>query len=143
MWLRPLAFLSVPYGLIQHTVGTFSCLQGNPLPSFALVTAEANWPHRVETNICFLPTQLMIWAAYGVLLLITVIVVVFTKLYVPPRRGTSVPHDTITPMRKRVMHLKTQEQSTLLFKVTRMFRSTWVCVGSVNLFYMALLWLAS
>eukprot|EP00842_Homolaphlyctis_polyrhiza_P000012 jgi/Hompol1/1010/HPOL_004493-RA len=62
-----------------HTVGTFSWLQGNPYPSFGVMSLRLNRAQPIKSdspslqmNICSLPPQLHIYIWYIVLLIITI-----------------------------------------------------------------------
>jgi len=74
-------------GILEQTVGTFSFLQGNLRPSFALLTLKSSQcyepsnegdqvactVHQLATGICSLPPQLLIYACYAALALVSVL----------------------------------------------------------------------
>lgn len=79
----------------EHTVGTFSWMQGNLYPSYALLSVDPGvWPDsddgepvekpRAELRVCFLPVQIVIFRCYGLLLVLSLIVLVIDPLN--PRR---------------------------------------------------------
>lgn len=71
-------------GIPEQTVGTFSFLQGNLRPSFAMLSLHSSdcndshqrgcASHRLEVDVCFLPRQLLIYAWYGGLALLSLVV---------------------------------------------------------------------
>jgi hypothetical protein len=73
-------------GVIEQTVGTFSWLQGNPYPSFALVSLypgnkgkSSSADHLepvVAVNICFGPQQLYIYYSYIVLACLSLLLLI-------------------------------------------------------------------
>lgn len=68
-------------GIPEQTVGTFSFLQGNRRPSFALLSLHSGRcagegkcsSHRLAVDVCFLPQQLLIYAWYGALALASLV----------------------------------------------------------------------
>lgn len=73
-------------GIPEQTVGTFSFLQGNLRPSFAMLSLHSSdcneshhhhgsgcASHRLEVDVCFLPRQLLIYAWYGGLALLSLV----------------------------------------------------------------------
>jgi hypothetical protein len=75
-------------GIVEHTVGTFSWMQGVYVPSFAMVTLHHSntEPQRshLTVNICMLPSQLQIYLVYVLLFIATAITMTLTA---PPRNG--------------------------------------------------------
>jgi len=88
-------------GIVEQTVGTFSFLQGNLQPSFAMLslysskcgkelgggpTAQAREGnkcdhHRIAVDVCLLPRQLVMYAWYGILALFSILVLTAAHLY--------------------------------------------------------------
>jgi hypothetical protein len=95
-------------GIPEQTVGTFSFLQGNLRPSFALLSLHSSEcstardddqlgdehgdresplhqrrcaSHRLEVDVCFLPRQLFIYAWYGALALVSLVALFGFHIY--------------------------------------------------------------
>lgn len=117
--------LSKEVGIIEQTVGTFSFLQGNLQPSFAMLSLHSarcvdhresgqqprneqrfgkHMPggecedHQAEVAVCLLPQQLVIYAWYGCLALFSIIVLCSFHLH---RRcvGRSSPSSSLPFLR--------------------------------------------
>jgi hypothetical protein len=67
----------------KHTIGTFSWMQGVPVPSFAilhlhhsLTTPSASY---MEVELCFMPNQMAVYLSYALLLALSIIIFYSTK----------------------------------------------------------------
>jgi len=60
----------------EFTIGTFSWLQGNLYPSFALVTVQENG---LQVTMCRTPNQLGIYVWYIALGVISILVILFVQ----------------------------------------------------------------
>jgi len=86
-----------PYPAKEFTVGTFSWLQGNPKPSFALLSAHKRNDGSLDYGyaVCFLPNQISVLAWYGISFVATLVYLFYTccrarrtKKWSPPARAT-------------------------------------------------------
>lgn len=132
---------------IQHTVGTFSWLQGNLYPSYALLSVDPGvWPDadsgeaieqpKAELKVCFLPKQSVIFECYAFLLVLSLVVLVIDPLN-PRRQRRSLMSRSLkfVDITEKIRILLNR----ILFSVRR--NSTPALL--LLLFYFYLLWLAT
>jgi hypothetical protein len=72
----------------ELTLSTFSWLQGEWYPGYALLSLA---PEEIGVEHCGLPSQIMIYIAYGVVLLLSLASVVLERPHGNPGRCCGVP----------------------------------------------------
>jgi len=81
-------------GVVEHTVGTFSWMQGMSTPSFGMVTLFHE-EKTMSVKICFTPNQLRLYLWYLILLVISIFVLQRNskQILMPEYRTHAYPKD--------------------------------------------------